>query len=56
VRKKAQVSYMTRSSDLSPKVDLALFLLRVFPVDYLLGIPYWLRSTAKIGTVAPVDR
>lgn len=53
IRKKSQVGYLMCSTEIPVKVDLALFFLKLFPIDYLLGIPYWLRATASLGEGIP---
>ncbi|MEF3304484.1 methyltransferase domain-containing protein [Paenibacillus sp. GYB003] len=48
IRSDEQVAYLLQSEKLSLKTKLAVRFLKFIPVDYLLGIPYWLRGEAQV--------
>lgn len=53
IRNEGQVAYLIQSLKTSYRVRIAIKMLRAVPVDYFLGIPYWLRAEASVHTTRP---
>jgi hypothetical protein len=52
IRELAQVAYLTQTSDFNWKIRAAVRLLRLLPLDRLLGVAYWLRAEIPLGAAA----
>lgn len=48
IRNLNQVTYLSQSTDYTPQTKLAVLILKTLQVDYMLGVPYWLRATATL--------
>lgn len=49
IRRTAQVAYLSQDANINWKVQVAIGMLRVLPIDTLLGVDYWLRAEIPIG-------
>lgn len=49
IRSDAQVTYCMQRYPIPTLAHLAVSILKLIPVDYFIGCPYWLRATAHIG-------
>jgi hypothetical protein len=50
IRRPEHVSYLTHVTALNWKIRLALAGLNALPVDRMLGVEYWLRASASVGS------